>query len=1335
MRKLLYILFLNILFIQSALATNFDDDTSCVNTIIKYVNVNATPGGDGTSWSSAYNILQDALTGDLTNVEIWVAEGTYYPTQMVNITDVRSRSFILTSEVKIYGGFNGTETDLSQRDHEENQTILSADFEETPDNINDNAYQIMYILGISGNNTLIDGFTIKDGLANGPISYDRGGGIYIKNSLAHFKNIIIDNCSADYGGAICANNSITTFENVEFKNNHANVNGGAVFNEESVIQTLTNVIVNNNSSDLFGGGMYNEDSSITMINVLFYENTTQFYGGGIRNKNSTITINNGTVANNTVAYAGAGIANDQNTNVYLNNSIIYGNEANTLESIYNTSGSKVYVKYSLIDGGIGTSAIGIDLGNNVDFDPIFADVEAGNFRLEECSPAINIGNNTLNTFETDLDNNSRVYNSSTIDLGAYEFQGEPLVINTPVGDSPQSFCNIIPLSDIQVTSQVGTEIVWYDSETSDTPLDSSINIVSGTTYWAQANSTSNICISSGRLPVQVLVQDNEFPVINGCVGIQLLNPEADCKTILPDYSDLLDVTDNCNYTVVQTPAAGTEISNTTNITLTVTDDAGNETSCSFIVISQDISPAQLICQDDITVNTEAGLCGATVSYDLPEVQDNCDSDIVPTLVNGIVSGGFFPVGETINTFQIEDSLGNIVTCTQKVIVQENSNVELSCPDDITMNIDAAECGAHVTFDLPQAMNFCGDTDITQETGLVSGELFPVGETLNSYTIVTDSGEVFNCSFTVTVINNLTPTINCPSDITMDTNSASCSSVVSYELPTISDNCYSFTVTQTEGLASGQEFPVGETTNTFIFTSTETSETYSCSFKVILNSTNDVSLSCPENIVVDNDVDQCGAIINYEMPSLENNCEEITITQTSGFASGEMFPIGITTNTFIIENSDGETTECSFTVEVEDTQTLVLTCSGNIEVNNDPGQCGAVVDFEMPTIIDNCSPISIIQTEGLESGEMFPIGMTNISYEIISTDGTFYTCTFEVNVIDTEEPQVQCTEDIVVQASTSNNGQCGEYVVYDTPLMVDNCLASNNFVLVEGLASGELFPIGETTNVYQYTNIEGELFECSFTVTVTSHEEFTLEGYIANHSLKLNADCEIIVANYINLNIFTPSIDCGDVIFTQVPAPLTHVTEDTDVTVTVTNGSGESDSFTFTVFAIDDTDPEFVEECITSDYKLLPNGEVYFMEDYIEDIEVIENCGYTITQDPEVGEQLPFGNHIVTINVTDNGGNTISCQFDLQLEEEPKIGIDEEELLNLTLYPNPTTDVFYVSSKYRIDTIEIYSVLGNRIKVIEANNVTDVDISELASGTYHVICKSKDLAHSSRIIKK
>ena len=80
----------------------------------------------------------------------------------------------------------------------------------------------------------------------------------------------------------------------------------------------------------------------------------------------------------------------------------------------------------------------------------------------------------------------------------------------------------------------------------------------------------------------------------------------------------------------------------------------------------------------------------------------------------------------------------------------------------------------------------------------------------------------------------------------------------------------------------------------------------------------------------------------------------------------------------------------------------LTCPANITVSNDPGVCGAVVTYAMPTETGNCGGVI---TSDHPSGETFPVGTTTVTLTDTRLDGSTATCTFTVTVNDTEFPVV------------------------------------------------------------------------------------------------------------------------------------------------------------------------------------------------------------------------------------------------------------------------------------------------------------------------------------------
>jgi hypothetical protein len=133
-----------------------------------YVDADNTKGPwDGKSWGTAYQSIQEALDyAQKSDKEVWVAEGTYRPTA----GNDKNISFELREGVSLYGGFNGTETMIEQRDWKKNETILTGDIGKQGDKT-DNSIHVV----IGANNATIDGFTISDGYGGRPGPGGPGG--------------------------------------------------------------------------------------------------------------------------------------------------------------------------------------------------------------------------------------------------------------------------------------------------------------------------------------------------------------------------------------------------------------------------------------------------------------------------------------------------------------------------------------------------------------------------------------------------------------------------------------------------------------------------------------------------------------------------------------------------------------------------------------------------------------------------------------------------------------------------------------------------------------------------------------------------------------------------------------------------------------------------------------------------------------------------------------------------------------------------------------------------------------------------------------------------------
>jgi len=176
--------------------------------------------------------------------------------------------------------------------------------------------------------------------------------------------------------------------------------------------------------------------------------------------------------------------------------------------------------------------------------------------------------------------------------------------------------------------------------------------------------------------------------------------------------------------------------------------------------------------------------------------------------------------------------------------------------------------------------------------------------------------------------------------------------------------------------------------------------------IVLDDEPPVVTTCPDDIIVEAEEGKCEVEVTYEEPTGTDNCsDELEVELIEGLGPDMIFPVGTTTEKYVITDENGNKAECIFTVTVKDTQVPVITCPEDIEVNNDPGECGAVVDYTDPVVSDNCTGFSLERIEGLASGSLFPVGITTVSYTASDASGNTSSCSFLVTVNDVEPPVI------------------------------------------------------------------------------------------------------------------------------------------------------------------------------------------------------------------------------------------------------------------------------------------------------------------------------------------
>ncbi|WP_026914971.1 HYR domain-containing protein [Christiangramia portivictoriae] len=594
-------------------------------------------------------------------------------------------------------------------------------------------------------------------------------------------------------------------------------------------------------------------------------------------------------------------------------------------------------------------------------------------------------------------------------------------------------------------------------------------------------------------------------IASGDFNIQVYNPDLSYNSTISDFPA------NSNEDHIQFPLDVTLDETCGKLFLNDSRIEGFATLASKLEIYQrtpsyDQEKPEIDCPEDIVVIAETGDDFAIVSYDDATALDNCDSDVGIAKTEGQDSGSEFSIGKHEIEFTATDDSGNTTTCTFTITVNPSED-EVTPPEfdncsttTITKNNDPEECGAIVRFETPTASDENGNVEVTRidtNTDLVSGSLFPVGTTTITFQADDGTNDPVTCSFDIIVQDTEAPVLTCEQTRIVEAEPGETSAVVNFILPPARDGCDGILPTRISdgSMASGSRFPIG-TTNIVFEATDQANNTGYCTLQIRVlapKSPPEFNNCSTTTITKNNDPGECGAIVRFDTPTAsdeDGNVEVTRIDANTDLVSGSLFPVGTTTITFQADDGTNDPVTCSFDIIVQDTEAPELTCVPDITAQASPGNDSKSINFSPPTACDNCDGVlqSRVSEGSLVSGSNFPIGSTDVVFEATDSNGNMGYCTLNVNILPPNyAPSIACPADISVP---NDSGICGALVEFADPTVTDP--EDDDLTITRtddsGLNSGDIFPVGTTTIVYQVSDGINPPVSCDFTITVENTEQ-------------------------------------------------------------------------------------------------------------------------------------------------------------------------------------------------------------------------------------------------------
>lgn len=551
----------------------------------------------------------------------------------------------------------------------------------------------------------------------------------------------------------------------------------------------------------------------------------------------------------------------------------------------------------------------------------------------------------------------------------------------------------------------------------------------------------------------------------------------------PANPDDVTVSDNCpgDIDVVH---AGDMISNQTcanryTITRTyiATDGCGNSSSCTQVIVVNDIIPPMITCPANVTVSCIGQVPGININS--VTTSDNCEGIVTVIHVSDQVSGMTCTNRLTVTrTYRATDVCGNSATCAQIITVFDQTPPSITCPAAITVSC-ASEVPVPNPAEVTRSDNCGGTVTVVHSGDVVSNQTCANRYTITrTYTATDVCGNTASCTQVIVVNDQTPPNITCPANITV-----SCADDVPLPDPgsiTASDNCGGFvSVTHIGDTPSGQMCANQLT----IFRSYQATDVCGnstvCVQTIVVRDDTAPTIVCPTDITVSCTEEVPAPDVN--LVSATDNCPgDVTISFDPDVILGQGCAHSYRIiRTYIAEDVCGNTATCQQIISVMDVVAPELICPPSLTVSCADEVPDAEVDDV--TTEDNCSGLVTVVHEGdVITGQTCDHRFTLIrTYRAFDACGNSASCQQIITVFDQTPPETICPDDLMFA--------CANDVPSANPMdvtILDNCPGDVTISHQGDVISGQTC-LNQYTILRTYLSIDdcGNSATCTQTIVV------------------------------------------------------------------------------------------------------------------------------------------------------------------------------------------------------------------------------------------------------------
>lgn len=509
------------------------------------------------------------------------------------------------------------------------------------------------------------------------------------------------------------------------------------------------------------------------------------------------------------------------------------------------------------------------------------------------------------------------------------------------------------------------------------------------------------------------------------------------------------------------------------VVLTANDGHGNTNTCSASVTVIDNIAPTVFCKPATVYLNNFGSVSFTTNEVYLNGADNCGTVNQESVVPNVFSCQ--NIGDNQVTLTVNDGHGNKASCNAIVTVLDKIAPTVVCkPATVDLNANGQGSITTASVYLTGTDN-CG---IVNRESVVPGvfNCSNLGANMVVLTVNDSHGNTNTCSAIVTVRDLIKPVAICPANISVTNDPGICGADVSFDA-TATDNCSVASLIPVP--ASGSQFIVGTTQVTYTATDIA-GNTATCTFTVSVTDIESPAITCPDNILLENETGKCSAVATYPNATATDNCAVQSVLRTDGLISGSTFPVGTSYVSYRATDIYGNSSTCSFSIKILDTEAPKMVCPVNLNRPNDFGECSRTLPIigSPSQLSDNCGVYRVTS----DSPVTFPIGETVVTWTIEDIHQNTASCAQLVTIFDNDWPIITCPQNMKIK---TDEGYCEASNVVFNATATDNC---PGVMLDYDHDPNFLFPVGYTNVQVKATDVHGHESTCMFQVIVETRPE-------------------------------------------------------------------------------------------------------------------------------------------------------------------------------------------------------------------------------------------------------